>query len=116
MISAGHPLRVVMVDPNANTPPYDRALCGALAAAGCDVTLATAPYLYEPLPEPDRYRIEYPFFRFGREPIARRLDLSDRSALRRALRAAEYPLDWGLLLVKLGRARPDVVHVQWSLE
>jgi glycosyltransferase involved in cell wall biosynthesis len=105
-----------MVDPNANTPPYDRALCGALAAAGCDVTLATAPYLYEPLPEPDDYRVEYPFFRFGREPIARRLDLADRPALRRALRAAEYPIDWGLLLVKLGRARPDVVHVQWSLE
>jgi glycosyltransferase involved in cell wall biosynthesis len=105
-----------MVDPNANTPPYDRALCGALAAAGCHVTLATAPFLYEPLPEPTGYRVEYAFFRLGREPIARRLDLSRRPALRRGLRAAEYLIDWGLLLAKLGRANPDVVHVQWCLK
>ena len=38
---------------------------------------------------------------------------------RRALKAAEYPLDWLLALAQIARrpdARPDVVHVQWSVQ
>ena len=35
-------MRVRIVDPSAYTPPYDHALCDALAAAGVDVALATS--------------------------------------------------------------------------
>jgi glycosyltransferase involved in cell wall biosynthesis len=39
-------LRVHLVDPAAYTPPYDRALCAALARAGADVELWSADRFY----------------------------------------------------------------------
>jgi len=112
MISA-RPTRVLVLDANANTPPYDRALCRALVAAGCNIELATSRFLYEALPSPDGYRLRHAFFRlttshFGGEWVA------ERPAARRLLKAAEYPLDWAILLAALERQRPDVVHIQWS--
>jgi hypothetical protein len=112
MIPASQSLRVLMVDPNANTPPYDRALCEALAAAGADVTLATAPFLYEQLDRPRSFSLAERFFRAA----GSWLGVAKRPGLRRALKAAEYPLDWLALLADVARARPDVVHVQWSFE
>ena len=41
-------VRVHVVDPSAYTPPYDRALCRSLAAAGADVTLYTSRFAYGP--------------------------------------------------------------------
>ncbi|MDP8922148.1 MAG: glycosyltransferase family 4 protein [Chloroflexota bacterium] len=109
-------LRVLMLDPNASTPPYDRALCAALARACCDVTLATSRFLYEDLPSPRGYRIQEAFFRLVGGRLGRRLGLADRRArIRRLLKAAEYPLDWALLLAGIERRRPDVVHVQWAV-
>ena len=35
-------MRVQIVDPAAYTPPYDHALCAALARAGADVELIDA--------------------------------------------------------------------------
>ena len=37
-------MRVRVVDPAAYTPPYDHALCAALARAGAQVTLATTAF------------------------------------------------------------------------
>src|SRR3954454_18430322 len=44
------PLRVLQVDPSAYTPPYDHALCTALAEAGAQVTLATSRFGYGEVP------------------------------------------------------------------
>ena len=115
-------LRVVMLDPNASTPPYDRALCAALARAGCDVTLVSSRFLYEALPPPRGFRFDEAFFRLVGGRVGRCLlhwgwpPSGDAPArLRRVLKAAEYPLDWALLLARLARARPDVIHVQWAV-
>ena len=126
IIPVGHPgrvdqpLRVLQVDPNANTPPYDRALCQALAAAGCQVTLLTSRFLYEDLPRPAGLALDERFFRLAGSGPAERLGLSSQPSARRVLKAAEYPLDWLLALAQIARrrpaARPDVVHVQWSVE
>ena len=107
-----------MIDPNASTPPYDRALCAALARAGCAVTLATSRFLYEKLPTPYGFRVDEAFFRLVGGPVGRSLGLNGRGSrgrLRRALKAAEYPPDWAVLLARVARERPDVVHVQWSV-
>jgi hypothetical protein len=39
-------MRVHVVDPSAYTPPYDHALCRALAAAGADVALYTSRFAH----------------------------------------------------------------------
>ena len=106
--------RVLLLDPNANTPPYDRALCRALTASGCRVELATAPFLYDALPRPTGYRLHHAFFRLASGPLGRRLALADRPVPRRLLKLVEYPLDWAVLLARLARRPPDVLHVQWS--
>lgn len=113
---AGRPLRVLLLDPNANTPPYDRALAGALAAAGCRVELVTSRFLYEDLSRPAAYAIREQFFRLAGSRLARRLGLSTHPLARRTMKAAEYPLDWLLLLAQIARQRPDVVHVQWGFQ
>ena len=43
-------MRVSVVDPAAYTPPYDRALCAALAQAGAEVELVTAPFPHGEVP------------------------------------------------------------------
>ncbi len=116
VIPTERPLHVVQVDPNANTPPYDRALCAALAAAGCDITLLTSRFLYEDLPPPAGYRLDEQFFRLAGSRLAGRLGLTGRPAARRVLKAAEYPADWLLVLAGMVGRRPDVVHVQWSVQ
>jgi glycosyltransferase involved in cell wall biosynthesis len=115
MIPAARPLRVLQVDPNANTPPYDRALCRALAAAGCRVELLTSRFVYEALDRPSEFDVDERFFRLAASRSAARLGLAGRPAARRALKAGEYPLDWLLTLASLPRRRPDVIHVQWSV-
>ena len=56
-------MRVQLIDPSAFTPPYDRALARALAAAGAEVELITSRFLYGPVPEPDGYRVSESFYR-----------------------------------------------------
>jgi glycosyltransferase involved in cell wall biosynthesis len=112
----GGELRALLVDPNANTPPYDRALAGALASAGCRVDLLTSRFLYEDLGKSGGYAVHERFFLLVGSSAARRLGLATHPAARRALKAAEYPLDWLLLLAHVARTRPDVVHVQWSFQ
>ena len=47
------PLRISVVDPAAYTPPYDRALCSALAREGLEVELLTRPFRHGETPAAD---------------------------------------------------------------
>lgn len=58
-------MRVHVVDPPAYTPPYDRALCAALAAAGVDVTLITSHFRHGDVPPARGYAVDERFYRRG---------------------------------------------------
>src|SRR6202035_5949921 len=65
-------VRVHVVDPSAYTPPYDHALCSALAAAGADVELFTSHFAHGPVAAPAGYRRRETFYRLaGHAPGAR---------------------------------------------
>jgi glycosyltransferase involved in cell wall biosynthesis len=96
-------MKVQLVDPSAFTPPYDRALAGALARCGAEVELLTSRFLYGPVPEPDGYRVRECFYRRSGE---RGLE----APARRALKVAEHLGDMRRLR---GALDADVVHYQW---
>ena len=98
-----HGMRVKLVDPSAFTPPYDRALAAALAAAGADVELLTSEFLYGPVPEPEGYSVSECFYR---RTAARGLD----ARARLPLKLAEHLPD---MLRLRGRLDGDVTHYQW---
>src|SRR5690349_16335755 len=77
------PVRVHVVDPPAYTPPYDHALCSALAAEGAEVTLFTSHFPHGPVAAPDGYARREDFYR-----LAARLAGGERT--RRALRLAGH--------------------------
>jgi glycosyltransferase involved in cell wall biosynthesis len=88
-------MRVRVVDPPAYTPPYDHALCAALAAAGADVELVTSEFRHGPRPAPEGYSLNDHFYRVG-GPLPVKL--------------AQHPLD----MLRLRRLPPvDVTHFQW---
>ena len=98
-------MRVDVVDPSAYTPPYDHALCSALARAGAHVRLQTSRFGYGPVPIPDGYERVERFYRRGagarpgsRARVAAKLAQEVPDMLRYARNAA---------------AGADVVHFQW---
>lgn len=94
-------MHVRVVDPAAFTPPYDHALCAALARAGVRTTLATTRFDYAAPPAPQGYAVEHAFYR--RSPGA------PGSLRRRLARLAQHGPD-----MRRERARPaDVSHYQW---
>lgn len=94
-------MKVHVVDPPAYTPPYDHALCAALAAQRLDVELFTSRFPYAELPPPDGYERHEFFYR-----------LADRAPLaRRAIRVAEDAVDMPRYRRVANQA--DVVHFQW---
>jgi glycosyltransferase involved in cell wall biosynthesis len=95
-------VRVLLADPPAFTPWYDHELAAALARAGADVELATSHFRFGAVPAADGYRRSEAFY-----PLSSRL--FRRSRLRLPLKAVEH-LD---VVRRLGRARPDVLHLQW---
>jgi glycosyltransferase involved in cell wall biosynthesis len=97
-------MRVQVVDPSAFTPPYDHALCAALAAAGADVELVTSEFAYGPVPEPDGYTRRTSFYRHARG--------APGSRLRRATKLAEHVPDM-LRYRRAAASATDVVHFQW---
>ncbi|MGI8462526.1 MAG: glycosyltransferase family 4 protein [Solirubrobacterales bacterium] len=97
-------MRVQVLDPSAFTPPYDHALCAALARAGADVELITSRFLYGPVPSGDGYRVSESFYR---RTAARGLEARGR----RALKLAEHIPDMFRVRSKLTDA--DIVHWQW---
>jgi glycosyltransferase involved in cell wall biosynthesis len=97
-------MRVSIADPPAYTPPYDRALCAALARAGADVELATSHFVYGAVAPADGYRVSERFYR--------RAIGGPASRLRRATKLASHVPD--MLAYRRALARSaDVVHFQW---
>jgi glycosyltransferase involved in cell wall biosynthesis len=94
-------MRVVIADPPAYTPPYDRSLAAALARAGVEVELVTSPFRFGSVAEPDGYRAREWFY-----PLSSRMG-SSRARL--AVKAAEHPFG----MARFAATRADVVHVEW---
>jgi glycosyltransferase involved in cell wall biosynthesis len=96
-------VKVHVVDPPAYTPPYDHALCAALAAEGLDVELYTSAFPYAELPPPDGYRRREFFYRHARGAAG--------SPAQRATRLAEHIPD--MARYRAAARAADVIHVQW---
>lgn len=96
-------MRVQIVDPSAFTPPYDHALCAALAHEGAQVTLVTSRFSYGGVPAPQGYWVREHFYRAARG--------APGSRLRTGWKLGEHVPDM-LSYRRLARAA-DVVHFQW---
>jgi glycosyltransferase involved in cell wall biosynthesis len=96
-------MRVHVVDPSAFTPPYDHALCRALAAAGADVELYTSHFAYGPVAPAEGYVRRELFYRaaFG----------ARGSRMRMLAKLAQHVPD--MLRYRRAAAAADVVHFQW---
>ena len=103
MQSGNEGMKVQLVDPAAYTPAYDHALAAALSALGAQVELATAPFPYGEVPEPDGYsRVER--FYGG-------LPGGAGSKVLRAGKAVRHIPD--MLRWRRSTNEFDVVHAQW---
>jgi len=96
-------MRVHIVDPSAYTPPYDHALCSALAAEGVEVDLYTSHFVHGPVPRPRGYLRHEHFYRHA-------ADVAEPGA-RRLVKLAEHVPD--MLRYRRLAAGADVVHFQW---
>jgi glycosyltransferase involved in cell wall biosynthesis len=96
-------MRVQIVDPPAYTPPYDHALCVALAGRGADVALVTSRFAYAEAPQADGYLV--------REHFYRRAVGAAGSRTRRVGKLASHVPD--MLRYRRIAAAADVVHFQW---
>ena len=97
-------MRVQVIDPSAFTPPYDHALCAALAAAGADVELVTSRFGYGPVPSGDgAYAVSERFYRWA--PGA------PGSRLRLAAKLVQHVPD--MLAWRRHAAAADILHFQW---
>jgi glycosyltransferase involved in cell wall biosynthesis len=92
-------MRVTVVDPPAYTPPYDHALCSALARRGLDVELVTSEFRFGGVPPPEGYRRTYGFYRV-------RPDSAPAKAL-------QHPVDMSRLALRLRKGERGIVHFQW---
>jgi glycosyltransferase involved in cell wall biosynthesis len=97
------PVRVHVVDPSAYTPPYDHALCRALASAGAEVELYTSRFAYGPVAPAEGYVRHETFYRAAAR-------LRDARA-RRLVKLAEHVPD--MLRYRAAARSADVVHFQW---
>ena len=93
-------MRVQVVDPPAYTPPYDHALCAALAEAGAEVELVTSHFAHGPVPAARGYRRSELFY-----PLSRRF-----GGARAAKLAGHVP---GMRRLARKAAEADLVHFQW---
>lgn len=94
-------MRVLLADPPAYTPQYDRALAASLARSGATVTLLTSRFRFGEVPPATGYALDE-----GLYPLSARMS-GDRARL--AVKAAEHPLT----LARLAVARTDILHLQW---
>lgn len=94
-------MRVVIADPPAYTPPYDRSLAGALARAGADVELVTSRFRFGAVAPPEGYAAREWFY-----PLSSRMG---GNRVRLALKAVEHPLG----MARFATVKPDVLHMQW---
>jgi glycosyltransferase involved in cell wall biosynthesis len=96
-------VRVDVVDPSAYTPPYDHALCAALARAGAQVALQTSRFAYGAVPAASGYAV--------RERFYRRAAGAPGSRVRLAAKLAQHVPD--MLAYRRAARAADVVHFQW---
>jgi glycosyltransferase involved in cell wall biosynthesis len=94
-------VRVVLADPPAYTPPYDRCLAAALAAAGADVELVTSRFRFGAVAAPEGYAAREWFY-----PLSSRMG---NTRVRLAVKALEHPFG----MARFALLEPDVLHVQW---
>jgi glycosyltransferase involved in cell wall biosynthesis len=94
---------VHVVDPSAYTPPYDHALCRALAAAGADVELYTSRFAHGAVAPAEGYDRRETFYRLARSAPGART--------RRLVKLAEHVPD--MLRFRRAARAADVVHFQW---
>lgn len=108
-------MRVHVVDPSAYTPPYDHALCAALARAGAEVKLITSHFDYGPVAPAERYERAELFYGLAHRGTgkARRGPPGGGPRARRgvALKLAEHVPEM-LRYRRLAR-EADVAHFQW---
>ena len=97
-------MRVSIADPPAYTPPYDHALCAALARAGAEVELATSPFVYGDVPVAAGYTVTERFYTHAVGGPA--------SRLRRATKLLSHAPDM-LAYRRAVASSADVVHFQW---
>jgi glycosyltransferase involved in cell wall biosynthesis len=97
-------MRVSMVDPPAFTPPYDHALCAALARAGAHVELVTSRFAYGDVPAAEGYALRELFYAHARGAAG--------SRLRRSTKLISHVPDMLRYRALAGRTA-DVVHFQW---
>jgi glycosyltransferase involved in cell wall biosynthesis len=96
-------VRVHVVDPSAYTPPYDHALCRALAAAGADVELFTSRFAHGSVAPAEGYERRETFYRVAAHARDARL--------RREVKLLEHVPD--MLRYRRAARAADVVHFQW---
>jgi glycosyltransferase involved in cell wall biosynthesis len=101
------PMRIHVVDPSAYTPPYDHALCGALAAGGAEVELFTSRFAYGGVAPAAGYVRRECFYRLAHRGRA----VGRRSRGRLVLKAAEHVPD--MLRYRRAAGAAEVVHFQW---
>ncbi len=96
-------MRVDVIDPSAFTPPYDHALCAALARAGVSVRLLTSRFAYGEVPSPDGYAVSEHFYRHSRGAVG--------SRARQVSKLLEHVPD----MLRYRRVRRDahIAHFQW---
>jgi glycosyltransferase involved in cell wall biosynthesis len=94
-------MRVVIADPPAYTPPYDRSLSAALARAGADVELITSRFRFGTVARAEGYEAHEWFY-----PLSSRLS---GNRVRLAVKALEHPLG----MARFAALKPDVLHLQW---
>ena len=94
-------MRVVIADPPAYTPQYDRALAAALGRAGVEVELVTSRFRFGTVAPPAGYVAREWFY-----PLSSRMG---SSRLRLAVKALEHPLG----MARFAALTPDVLHLQW---
>jgi glycosyltransferase involved in cell wall biosynthesis len=92
-------VRVDVVDPSAYTPPYDRALCAALARAGARVRLVTSAFTHGAVPRAEGYEVAERFYRGA----------PARGRTRVPWKLARHVPD----MLAASRTAADVVHFQW---
>lgn len=94
-------MRIVVADPPAYTPPYDRSLCAALARAGAEVELLTSRFRFGAVAAAEGYAAREWFY-----PLSSRMG---GARARLAVKAVEHPLG----MARFAAQKPDVLHVQW---
>jgi glycosyltransferase involved in cell wall biosynthesis len=96
-------IRADIVDPSAYTPPYDHALCAALAAEGAGVRLITSDFAYGSVPAAEGYEVRREFYRHALG--------APGSRARLAAKLAEHVPD--MLRYRRLAQSADLVHLQW---